>query len=110
MSGHENANRSGGAAITTEAARYRLYQAVKAHASHLEVTRAVAAGLDLEVLDRRIEATRLLSGWLSQALGLGSAPFPEARMPSPSSAQADRGQIPPSARDTPKNSERRPAG
>jgi hypothetical protein len=58
----------------------QLYQAVKAHASELEVTRGVANGFDRETLDRRIEAARQLSEWLSQAQ---PAAFPAAQTPPP---------------------------
>jgi hypothetical protein len=85
MSGDENG----------EEDRRQLYQAVKAHASNLEMARSFTSGLDLEVLDCRIEDARLLLEWLSQALGLGPASFPEARTPPLSSAQADQDQIPP---------------
>ena len=41
-----------------------------AHKAHLEIIRGVTSGPDLEALDRRIEAARLLLEWLAQALGL----------------------------------------
>jgi hypothetical protein len=92
MSGDEN----------VEEDRRQLYQAVKTHASNIEIARSFTSDLDLEVLDRRIEATRLLLEWLSQAPGLGLAAFPEVRTPLPLSALADQDQIPLAAHDTPK--------
>ena len=41
--------------MTRETQR-QLYQALKAHTSELEITRGATLGLDLEALDRRIEA------------------------------------------------------
>jgi hypothetical protein len=61
----------------TRETQHELYQAFEAHTSELEITRGAASGPDLEVLDRRIEAARLLLEWLSQAL---EAP-PEAQTP-----------------------------
>jgi hypothetical protein len=52
----------------TRETQHELYQALEAHTSELEITRGAASGPDLEVLDRRIEAARLLLEWLSQAL------------------------------------------
>jgi hypothetical protein len=57
--------------MASEKARRQLYEAVTAHKVHLEITRGFA-GLELEVLDRRIEATRLLLEWLEQAHELPS--------------------------------------
>jgi hypothetical protein len=68
--------------MTRETQR-RLYQAVKAHTSELEITRGVVEGLDREALDHRIEAARQLSEWLSQALELQPAAFPAAQTPPP---------------------------
>jgi hypothetical protein len=53
-------------AMATEEARRQLYKAVTAHKVDLEITRGFAS-LELEVLDRRIEATQLLLEWLEQA-------------------------------------------
>jgi hypothetical protein len=55
------------AAMATDA-QVQLFRALKAHASELEIERAVASERDLEALDRRIEAARLLLEWLSKAL------------------------------------------
>jgi hypothetical protein len=54
-------------AMTRDAQR-QLYQALDAHKFDLEITRGVTSGPNLEVLDRRIEAARLLLEWISQAL------------------------------------------
>jgi hypothetical protein len=89
--------------MTREAQR-QLYQALKAHTSELEITRGAAS--DLEALDRRIEAARLLLEWLSQALERQPPPFPAVQTPPPSSSPADPNQIPPSARDPPETSRR----
>jgi hypothetical protein len=89
--------------MTRETQR-QLYQAVNEHKFDLEVTRSITSGHDLEVLDRRIEAARLLLEWLSTALELGPAACPAVQTPPPSSAPADRDQIPPLAPDPPKTS------
>jgi hypothetical protein len=47
--------------------RHQLYRALDAHKSQLEITRGVAAGPDLEALDRRIEAVQQLLEWISRA-------------------------------------------
>jgi hypothetical protein len=52
----------------TRDAQRQLYQALDAHKFDLEITRGVTSGPNLEVLDRRIEAARLLLEWISQAL------------------------------------------
>jgi hypothetical protein len=54
-------------AMTRDAQR-QLYHALDAHKFDLEITRGVTSGPNLEVLDRRIEAARLLLKWISQAL------------------------------------------
>ena len=59
----------------------QLYQAVKSHTLLLEITRAGASGLDLEVLDRRIEEARLLLEWLSQALEIDPRASPAVETP-----------------------------
>jgi hypothetical protein len=56
--------------MPTREARHGLYQALTSHKAHLEITRGVTSGPDLEALDRRTEAARLLLEWLAQALGL----------------------------------------
>jgi hypothetical protein len=90
----------------TREARRQLYQALKAHKLELEIIRGVESGPDLEVLDRRIEAARLLLEWLSQALELEPPASPEVQTPPPSSSPADQDQTPPSAPDPPKTSRR----
>jgi hypothetical protein len=85
-------------------AQIELFQAVKAHNLGLETTRPITSGLDLDVLDRRMEAAQRLLEWLSQALELHPAVFPAVRTPPPSSAPADPHQTPPSALDSPKTS------
>jgi hypothetical protein len=82
-------------------AQSALYQALKAHTSELEITRGAVSGLDVEVLDRRVEAAQRLLEWLSQALEPQPPAFPTAQTPPPSSSPADRDQIPPSAPDPP---------
>jgi hypothetical protein len=89
--------------MTREAQR-QLYQALKAHTSELETARGVTSGPDLEVLDRRIEAARLLLEWISQALEPQPPPFLAVQTPPPSSSPADQHQIPSSAPDPPKTS------
>jgi hypothetical protein len=56
--------------MATREARHQLYEALSAHKFELEITRAVASGPDLEILDRRIEAARLLLEWIARALEL----------------------------------------
>ena len=90
--------------MTTRETQHQLYQVLKAHKFELEITRGVTSGPDQEVLDRRIEAARLLLEWLSQALEPDPPSFPAAQTPPPSSSPADRDQIPPSAPDPPKTS------
>jgi hypothetical protein len=51
--------------MAIEGARRQLYEAIRAHKVDLEITRGFA-GLELEVLDRRIDATQLLLEWLEQ--------------------------------------------
>jgi hypothetical protein len=53
--------------MATREARRQLYEALRAHKFELELIRGVASGPDLEVLDRRIEAARLLLEWLARA-------------------------------------------
>jgi hypothetical protein len=55
--------------MASEKARRQLYEAVAAHRADLEVERGFT-GLELKLLDRRIEDTRLLLEWLEQALEL----------------------------------------
>jgi hypothetical protein len=87
--------------MATGDARRQLYQALKAHKFDLEITRSVTSGLDLEVLDRRIEAVQLLLEWLSQALEPPPEASPAAQTPPPSRVQAGQDQTPPSAPDPP---------
>jgi hypothetical protein len=89
--------------MTREAQR-QLYHALEAHTSALQDGRSVTSGRDLEALNRRIEAARLLLEWLSQALEPQPPVSPAAQTPPPSSSPADQGQIPPSASDPPKTS------
>jgi hypothetical protein len=89
--------------MTRETQR-QLFQALKAHKFDLEITRSITSALDPEVLDRRIEAARLLLEWLAPALELGPPASPAVQTPPPSSAPADRDQIPPLAPDPPKTS------
>jgi hypothetical protein len=88
--------------MTTREGRRQLYEALKAHKFELEITRGVASGLDLEALDRRIEAARLLLEWISRALELEPPASPEVQTPPPSSSPADRAQTPPSPPPPPK--------
>lgn len=69
-------------------AQAQLFQALQAHTSELEIERDVASDRDLEALDRRIEAARLLLEWLSKALEPKPATFPTAQTPSPPERQA----------------------
>jgi hypothetical protein len=57
-------------AMATREARHQLYEALTAHKFELEIIRGLASGPDLEVLDRRIEAARLLLEWIARALEL----------------------------------------
>jgi hypothetical protein len=50
--------------MATRETRRQLYQALEAHKLDLEITRSLTSGPDLEVLDRQIEAARLLLEWL----------------------------------------------
>jgi hypothetical protein len=52
--------------MASEKARRQLYEAVAAHRADLEIERGFA-GLELKVLDRRIEASQQLLEWLEQA-------------------------------------------
>jgi hypothetical protein len=92
--------------MATGEARRQLYQALRAHISELEIERSVTSGPDLEALDRRIEAARLLLEWIARALELDPPASPEVQTPPPSSSPADRDQTPPSAPDPPKTSRR----
>ena len=56
--------------MTTRETRHELYQALNAHTSNLEIIRSITSGRNLEALDRRIDAARLLLEWLEQALEL----------------------------------------
>jgi hypothetical protein len=92
--------------MATGEARRQLYQALRAHISELEIERSVTSGPDLEVLDRRMEAARLLLEWIARALELDPPASQEVQTPPPSSSPADRDQTPPSAPDPPKTSRR----
>jgi PEP-CTERM motif len=83
--GSRNADRRGATAMTRET-QHDLYQVLEAHKFDLEITRGVTSGPNLEVLDRRIEATRLLLEWLSQALEPHPEASPAVQMPLPSSS------------------------
>jgi hypothetical protein len=89
--------------MTRETERQQLYQALRAHSSELENERSVTSGPDLEVLDRRIEAARLLLEWIWRALALDPRASPEVQTPPPSGSLADQHQTPPSAPEPPKN-------
>jgi len=91
--------------MTTAEMQHELYEVLKAHKSELELRRGVTSA-DPEVLDRRIEAIRLLLEWLSRALELEPPVSPAVQKPPPSSALADQHQTPPSAPDPPKTSSR----
>jgi hypothetical protein len=71
--------------MTTRETQHELYQVLEAHKFDLEITRGVTT-LGHEILDRRIEAARLLLEWLSQALEPHPAAFPAAQTLPPSSA------------------------
>jgi hypothetical protein len=60
--------------MTASETQRQLYQALKAHKSDLEITRATASGLNQEI-DPRIEAVRRLLEWLSQALEIEHTAF-----------------------------------
>jgi hypothetical protein len=90
-------------AMKREAQR-ELYAALKAHKLELEIIRGGAAGPDLEVLDRRIEAARLLLKWISRALELEPPASPAVQTPPPSTSPVDRDQTPPSPPEPPKTS------
>jgi hypothetical protein len=61
----------------------KLFQAIKAHTSVLEIERDNATGLNREVLDGRTEAARQILEWLEQA-----------REPEPSVSPADQTPLP----------------
>jgi hypothetical protein len=90
--------------MATGEARRQLYQALRAHSSELEIARGVTSGPDLEVLDRRIEAVRLLLEWIWRALELEPPASPEVQTPQPSTSPVDQHQTPPP--DPPKTSRR----
>jgi hypothetical protein len=54
--------------MPTRNAQRQLHQALKTQKFEFELTRGLTSGRDLEALDRRIEATRVLLDWLSKAL------------------------------------------
>ena len=62
-------------------AKLRLFQAIKAHTSKLEIERDNATGLNREVLDGRTEAARQLLEWLEQAREPEPSVFPAAQTP-----------------------------
>jgi hypothetical protein len=84
--------------MASEEARRQLFEAVTAHKVHLEITRGFA-GLELEVLNRRIEAAGLLLKWISQALEPRPAAFPAAQTQPLSRVRARQDQTPQSASD-----------
>jgi hypothetical protein len=57
--------------MASEKARRQLYEAVAAHRADLEVERGFA-GLEMEELERRIEASQRLLEWLEQTPELPS--------------------------------------
>jgi hypothetical protein len=61
--------------MATREDRHQLYQALSAHKVELEIIRGVASVPDLEALDRRIEAARLLLEWKRELSSL-SLRFP----------------------------------
>jgi hypothetical protein len=73
-------------------AKTQLFEAVKAHISELEIERDVAS--NLEALDRRIGAARLLLEWLSKALEPEPAASPTSEPSPPPGPQADSNQGP----------------
>lgn len=75
-------------------AKAQLFQALKAHTSELEIERHVTSERDLEALDCRIAAARLLLEWLSKALEPQPAASPKAQTPPPPGPQADPDQGP----------------
>jgi hypothetical protein len=83
--------------MATRDGRRQLYQALKAHKFDLENTRGVTSGFDQEILDRRIEAARLLLEWISQALEPQPAASQVIQQAPPSGSAADEHQTPPSA-------------
>jgi hypothetical protein len=85
--------------MTTRETQHELYRVLKAHKSELEITRGAASGPDLEILDRRIEAIRLLLEWIWQALEPLPEASPAAQTPSPSRVQAGQDQTAQSASD-----------
>jgi hypothetical protein len=84
----------GGAAMALDA-KTQLFQAVETHLSELESERAVASKRDLEALDRRIRAARLLLEWLSKALEPEPAASPTSEPSPPPGPEADSNQGPP---------------
>jgi hypothetical protein len=66
MSGKEKRGSRGDFAMASEKARRQLYEAVAAHKADLEITRGFA-GLEIEELNRRIEASQQLLEWLEKA-------------------------------------------
>jgi GAF domain-containing protein len=90
--------------MATREARHQLYEVLSAHKFELEIIRGVASGPDLEILDRRIEAARLLLEWISRALELEPPASPAVQTPPPSTSPVDRDQTPPSPPEPPKTS------
>jgi hypothetical protein len=66
-------------------AKLKLFQAIKAHTSKLEIERDNTTGLNREALDGRTEAARQLLEWLEQAREPEPSVFPAAQTPLPSS-------------------------
>ena len=91
---------------TRETKRLQLYQALRTHASELEIERSITSGPDRDVLDRRIEAARLLLEWIWRALELEPLASPAVQTPPPSSSPTDPDQTPSFAPDLPKTSRR----
>jgi hypothetical protein len=87
--------------MTTRETQHELYRVLEAHKFDLEITRGVTSGPNLEVLDRRIEAARLLLEWLSQALEAPPEGSPAAQTPPPSRVQAGQDQTPRSPSNPP---------
>jgi len=71
MSGEERRGSQSRDFARVSEARRQLYEAVTAHKVDLEITRGFA-DLEMEELDRRIEASQRLLDWLEQAPELPS--------------------------------------
>ena len=66
--------------------RDELFEALKAHASALEIARDAASGPERAALDRRLEDTRRLLEWAFTVVSTGAPASQAVEAPRPSTA------------------------